>query len=102
MTSGSYYRDEVDNVNNASDGKSFKNKMKITGKTEVRPTQGGNGGDANRTPRNPVPTSHVEVTILLKYLGNFWRFLDLPLINCAVELDLTWLNCCVLNQKTTI
>ena len=25
---------------------------------------------------------HVEVNIPLKYLSNFWRFLDLPLINC--------------------
>ena len=53
------------------------------GNTPERP---GNGGDANRP---PVPTLNVEVTIQLKYLGNFWRFLDLPLINCEIELDLS-------------
>ena len=26
----------------------------------------------------------------LKYLWNFWRSLDLPLINCEIELDLSW------------
>ena len=26
----------------------------------------------------------------LKYLSNFWRFRDLPLINCEIELDLSW------------
>ena len=30
-----------------------------------------------------------EVFVSLKYLGNFWRFLDLPLINCELELDLS-------------
>ena len=26
----------------------------------------------------------------MKYLSNFWRSLNLPLINCEVELDLSW------------
>ena len=28
--------------------------------------------------------------IRLKYLGNFWRSLNSLLINCEIELDLTW------------
>ena len=28
--------------------------------------------------------------ILLKHVSNFWRHLDIPLINCEVELILTW------------
>ena len=35
----------------------------------------------------------VEVMVPLKYLSNFWRTLEMPLINCKVELILTW---CVL------
>ena len=31
-----------------------------------------------------------KVVVPLKYLGNFWRSLDLPLSNCEIELDLTW------------
>ena len=68
---GNYFRDDVDNANhNASDSKSFKYKIKITGKTEVKPAQVGNGRNINWPP-NPVPSSHVEFTIPLKYLGNF-------------------------------
>ena len=26
----------------------------------------------------------------LKYLSNFWRTLEMPLINCEVNLILTW------------
>ena len=53
-------------------------------KTPERP---GNEGDADQP---PVPALNVEVTIPLKYLSNLQRFLDLPLINCKIELDLSW------------
>ena len=45
-----------------------------------------------------MPTLNVEVTIPLKHLSNFWRLLDLPLINCEIELDLSWKKDCVLIQ----
>ena len=47
--------------------------MKITGKTP---------GDDN--------TKDVEIMVPLKYLGNFWRTLEMPLKNCEVELIMTW------------
>ena len=31
-----------------------------------------------------------EVVVPLKYLSNFWRSLDLPLIKCEIKLDLSW------------
>ena len=31
----------------------------------------------------------VKVVVPLKYLSNFWRTLDMPLINCEVSLTLT-------------
>ena len=34
-------------------------------------------------------TLDTEVAVPLKYLSNFWRFLDLLLINCEIELDLS-------------
>ena len=43
----------------------------------------------------------------LKYLSNFWRTLEMPLINCEVNLILTWSSTCVListniqNQSAT-
>ena len=41
---------------------------------------------------------HAEVVVPLKYLSNFWRYLDLSLINCEVELDLSWTKTCVLSE----
>ena len=87
VTSGSlwnHYRDKIDNINdNASDDKSFTYKTEIVGKTLAQPE---NEGDANRP---SVPTLNVEVTIPLKYLSNFCILLDLPLINCEIELNLS-------------
>ena len=39
---------------------------------------------------NDNNTLNEDVVVPLKYLINFWRSLDLPLINCEIELDLTW------------
>ena len=41
-----------------------------------------------------------EVVIPLKYLSNFWRSLNIPLINCEVEIILTWTKNCVLADMT--
>ena len=40
-----------------------------------------------------------EIAISLKYLGNFWRSLDIPLINCEITLILSWYEKCVLVGK---
>ena len=54
---------------NATD--SFNFKTKITGESN-------NDGRIN-----------VEIIVLFKYLSNFWRTLEIPLINCEIELVLT-------------
>ena len=77
----------VFDVNNLTD--SFNFKVKITGRT-------GNNGRKD-----------VEIMVPLKYLSNFWRTLEMPLINCEVKLILTWSSTCVLvatgvqNQNAT-
>ena len=38
--------------------------------------------------------------IPLKYLSIFWRILEMPLINCEVNLDLTWSKHCVITNST--
>ena len=63
------------NVANATD--SFNFKTKITGQTN-------NDGRID-----------VEIMVPLKYLSNFWRTLEMPLINCEVKLILTWSADCV-------
>ena len=52
-------------------------------------------------------TKNVEIMVPLKHLSNFWRTLEMPLINCEVNLILTWSSTCVLiasdipNQNAT-
>ena len=42
-------------------------------------------------------TKDVDIIIPLKYLSNFWRTLEIPLINCEVNLILSWsANCFII------
>ena len=61
---------------------SFNIKTKITGQTDH------NGRIDN-----------VETMVPLKYLRNFWWTLEIPLINCEVNLILTWSSDCVTNYS---
>ena len=45
-------------------------------------------------------TKNVETAVQLKYLSNFWRTLEMPLINCEVNLILTWSKDCVISSAT--
>ena len=40
----------------------------------------------------------VEIAVPSKYLSNFWRTLDMPLINCEVSLILTWFRECIITS----
>ena len=41
----------------------------------------------------------VKITVPLKYLTNFWRSLEMSLINCKVEFSLKWYNNCILSSS---
>ena len=41
-------------------------------------------------------TKNVKIRVPLKYLSNFWRTLEMPLINCEINLILTWSNRCLI------
>ena len=41
----------------------------------------------------------IELAIPLKYLGNFWRALNIPLISCEVSLELKWNKNCVITSQ---
>ena len=45
-------------------------------------------------------TKQVEIVVPLKYLSNFWRTLEMPLINCDVNLMLTWSSSCIIANAT--
>ena len=38
--------------------------------------------------------------VTLNYLRNFWRNLEMPLINCELKLILTWSLTCVITNST--
>ena len=79
-TSGSLWnfeRDEIINNADVTDGDnapSFKYKTNLIGNTE-------NNGIKNG----------VKIAVPLKYLSIFWRSLEMPLINCKVEISLKWI-----------
>ena len=89
-----YYRDEPSNPLSSNSG-SFKYKTSITGNTyNVGVVE--EGYDATKVGKNKI-----EVIIpLIIHLSNFWRSLNVPVINCEVELILTWSRNCVLANMT--
>ena len=48
---------------------------------------------------NNIARLNVKIVIPLKYLSNFFRSLEMPLINCKVKLKLTWKKECVLSNQ---
>ena len=47
---------------------------------------------------NNEGTQEIELAIPLKYLGNFWRALNIPLISCEVSLELKWDENCAITS----
>ena len=54
----------------------------------------------NGVTHDNLTKNDVKVVVPLKHLSNFWRSLNIPLINCEVELILTWSKNCVLADMT--
>ena len=80
-----YKRDEppdnnVDLTNNNS--RSFEYKINLLGNPVVA---------------DNIAGLNVKIVVPLKYLSNFFRSLEMPLINCKVKLNLTWIKECVLS-----
>ena len=94
-----YYRDELTNDGNDNfanrnvvNSEAFKYKNKIRGNT-YNVDAGAQGYDVNKN-----GTQKIELAIPLKYLGNFWRALNIPLISCEVFFELKWNKNCVITS----
>ena len=73
------------NINySIKDSKSFEYKASITENQKVK-----------------TQKKKVEIVVPLKHLSNFWRTLDMPLINCEINLILTWFENFLLTSKAT-
>ena len=49
-----------------------------------------------------VARRNVKIVVPLKYLSNFFRSLEMPLINCKIKLNLTWKKECVLSTGNDV
>ena len=74
----------ITNFHDADSSTLFKFKQEIKGVT----------GDGD--------TKNVEIMVPLKCLSNFWRTLEMPIINCETNLVLTWSEKCVLSNHTKV
>ena len=88
-TSGSllqFKRDEITNNADVSNDNapSFKYKVNLIGNTEANGTKNG-----------------VKIAVPLKYLSNFWRSPEIPLINCKVELSIKLYERCLQTAANT-
>ena len=88
-----YYRDEPSDPL-SSNSESFRYKTSITGNT-YNTGDGEAGYDADKVRKNET-----EIVVPLKHLSNFWRTLNIPLINCEIELILSWSKNCALVDMT--
>ena len=94
-----YYSAELTNDNNDNfantnfvNSEAFRYKNKITGNT-YKVDAGAQGYDINKN-----GTQEIELAIPLKYLGIFWRALNIPIISCEVFLGLKWNKNCVITS----
>ena len=67
---------------------SFKYKTSLLGKTT----------DADGNDRS---LKNTKLVVPLKYLSNFFRSLEMPLINCKIHLELNWNDNCVIHGADT-
>ena len=111
-----YYRDELSNDDDDNNfhnikvvnSNSFEYKNKIIGNTynidATIPNPDPATAAANPRVENPnydankEGTKTIKLAIPLKYLGNFWRALNMPLISCEVSLELKWNKNCVITS----
>ena len=97
-TSGSlfnYYRDEPTTVTGHGGSISNYNSKSFDYKSAIYEP-------LNPTANNRNIKNNLEIAIPLKHLGNFWRNLNIPLINCEVSIDLRWNDKCMLVRRIYI
>ena len=86
-----YYRDEA---NSSTDDDTITHSILNSESFDYKTNFMENGVTNKNLTKNDV-----KVVVPLKHLSNFWRHLNIPLINCEVELILTWFKNCVVTNK---
>ena len=78
-----------------------KNYRKTTGSLWANDYRGEPNFIEGSVTQDDLRKNDIKIVVPLKHLGNFCRNLNIPLINCEIELILTWFKNCVLISKTT-
>ena len=42
---------------------------------------------------------NVKIVVTLNYLSNFWKTLEIQLINCEITIYLNWSENCIISEK---
>ena len=66
--------------------KSFEYKAALVGKT------------TDTVANTNISVKNTKIVVPLKYLSNFWRSLEMPLINCKIHLELNWIEYYILSS----
>ena len=83
-----FKRDEIinnANVTNDDNASSFKYKANLIGNIKNNGTKNG-----------------IKIAVPLKFCSNFWKSLEMSLINCKIELSLKWIENCILSNAGTV
>ena len=76
--------DDIANNLTQNNSTSFNYRIKLLGNPEVA---------------NNIARRNVKIVVPLKHLSNFFRSLEMPLINCKIKLNLTWKRECILSNQ---
>ena len=79
--------DDIDNNLATNTSSSFKYKVDLLGNPVIP---------------NNVARRDLRIVVPFKYLSNFFRSLEMPLINCKIKLNLTWKKECVLSTDNDV
>ena len=94
-SSWNYYRDEPNSGFNNNNRDTINYSIKCSGFINYKTSITG------QLENDDEKKEDIKIAVPLQYLSNFWKTLNIPLINCEISLKLIWCKNCVLRSKAT-
>ena len=94
-SSWNYYRDEPNSGFNNNNRDTINYSIKCSGFINYKTSITG------QLENDDEKKEDIKIAVPLQYLSNFWKTLNIPLINCEISLKLIWYKNCVLRSKAT-
>ena len=103
-TTGSFYRFSRDSGGDLSTTNTAAAVLGADNAINARPVTLADQGFVAKKPQDTLAdgTVDMEIVVPLKYLSNFWRSLEMPLINTEVNLILSWSKNCILTPNAGV